>query len=278
MLTCGPGDDLVAIPCQSDDDCSPQVCVEGVCQPEDTQCSSVEPRVLVLLDNSGSMAMQMDVGDVDDIPYEIKCAWEDCESDDAPPGLRSRIYTARRVLNAATEDYPELDFGLVSFGTAPPPTSPSELPPRCVSVDDPSSEYRFVWIESSDQPQSNIWKPVINDFGEAGIWTLCGRHRPFPYLRHDDMFGAAPGLDNGHYAGEALPPGPLYKTHHATSDEFEDPSNRVRKVQWLPRFMGLATSFDCDDPSQRDIAERSQGDYELADLCGHDFYYWPYVD
>ncbi|MCA9700331.1 MAG: type IV pilin biogenesis protein, partial [Myxococcales bacterium] len=136
---------------------------------------SISPRVLVVLDNSGSMAM--DETYVPDAQYpNTKCWWDNCENADAGV-LQSRIHAARDVIEtlvAANED--KAEFALMTFGGALPPTELDEVPDPCVDPDTNQS-FRFTWIETVNQPYSTIWKVAKNPFGQQGFWVLCGDNR-----------------------------------------------------------------------------------------------------
>lgn len=247
---------------------------------------AVTPRILFMLDTSGSMGM--------DITYDAslafpatKCWWDNCE-DESKGVLQSRIHAAREVISEiahANEDNAE--FGLMTFATALPPdgTASRPIPTPCTATATAGplvagQTYRFTWAKNVNMPFSAVWKPNRNPFGVQGAWILCGDNRPFPYLRHDNLGGFALPDDSQ----EALADMPLYL---AKSDlaSFQSAANYTRKVQWFPRWVGRRANLDCTDPIENAIAEATQGDYNGASLaekktnvCGRDFYYWPYVD
>jgi hypothetical protein len=251
-----------------------------------TSYSTVTPRILFVLDNSGSMAMDITY-DPDATYPNTKCWWDNCEDENAGV-LQSRVHAARQVITQlAQANKDKAEFGLMTFGTALPPTGEGkdQIPDPCVAGSDAGplvedQKYRFTWVENVNQPYSTIWKPASNVFGGQGMWLLCGDNRPFPYLRHDDLGGFS--MPNNSDA--PLPDQPLYL---AESDQaaYEDPANYSRRVQWFPRFVGRRVNLDCSNPLEEAIAENTQGDYNGASLvakkgnvCGRDFYYWPYVD
>ncbi|EDM75360.1 type IV pilin biogenesis protein, putative [Plesiocystis pacifica SIR-1] len=237
----------------------------------------VPPRVLFVLDNSGSMAM--DDTYLPNATYpNTKCWWDNCENENAG-FLQSRIHAARKVIQLLIEDNAgAAEFGLMTFGTALPPTKASEVPDPCVD-EDTDEDKRFTWIENVNQPYSTQWKPASNAFGGQGFWLLCGDNRPFPYLRHDDLGGFSMPNDSD----AELPDQPLYVTE-SNLGAYMDPANYTRKVQFFPRFLGRRANLNCSDPNQEAIALGSFGDWgnndgdKQAEVCGHDFYYWPYVD
>ncbi|MCA9686622.1 MAG: type IV pilin biogenesis protein, partial [Myxococcales bacterium] len=193
--------------------------------------------------------------------------------------LQSRIHASRNVIRSIIEQNSDkAEFALLTFGSIAPPTSMAEVPQKCthqVTLE----KKRFTWITTSNQPYSTIWKPVTNGFGSQGIWQLCGDNRPFPYLRHDDLGGFS--LPNN--SADPLPDQPLYVTH-SNQSAYESAANYTRRVQFFPRFMGRRTNLDCSDPLQQDIAYKTWGDFAAtnadrdSEVCGHDYYYWPYVD
>ena len=227
------------------------------------------PRVLFVVDTSGSMAWRQALPN-------YGCAWGDCESNNAN---QSRITAARRVINTVVEEAGEsASFGLMTFGMVKPPSSSSQVPTPCQYYGD-GKWYRFTWITHTNQPNTGYWTPLTNMFGSQGTWVLCGDNRPFPYLRHDNLGGFSLPDDQNF----ALSDEPLYKTH-STASAFTSGANFSRKVQFFPRFVGRRANLDCADPRQKQIVTGSWGDYGTTDssktsnICGRDFYYWPYVD
>jgi hypothetical protein len=246
---------------------------------------TVAPRILFMLDTSGSMG-----NDITYTPNKLpspstKCWWDNCE-DENTGVLQSRIHAARNVIaSLAQANKDKAEFGLMTYATALPPTSAATTPLPCKALASAGSlvlnqTYRFTWVENVNMPFSTVWKPNRNPFGVPGTWVLCGDNRPFPYLRHDNLGGFTMPDDSN----AALPDMPLYLAE-SNLDEFEDPANYSRKVQWFPRFVGRRANLDCNDPAQDAIAGATYGDYDGNNLaakktavCGRDFYYWPYVD
>jgi hypothetical protein len=244
----------------------------------------VAPRILFMLDTSGSMG-----NDITYTPNKLpspstKCWWDNCENEDAGV-LQSRIHAARNVIaTLAQANKDKAEFGLMTYATALPPSSNATIPLPCTAgatagalVED--EQYRFTWVKNVNQPFSNVWKPNRNPFGVPGMWVLCGDNRPFPYLRHDDLGFVMPDDSDA-----PLPDMPLYLAE-SDLDTFEDPANYSRKVQWFPRFVGRRANLDCSDPAKDAIAAATYGDYDgnnlaqkKSNVCGRDFYYWPYVD
>ena len=123
------------------------------------------------------------------------------------------------------------------------------------------------------------WRTIENDMGGEGYWMLCGDNRPFPYLRHDQLgVFTLPDDQSG-----PLPDGPLY-SHYSSGLGFEDGVNAERPVQFMSRYLGPRFNLDCSDSNQLALVNHSLGDFGSDDatresnLCGRDFYYWPYVD
>ncbi|NVB36665.1 type IV pilin biogenesis protein [Pseudenhygromyxa sp. WMMC2535] len=232
---------------------------------------AVTPRILFVLDTSGSMGFEQ--------PWpDKKCSWDECEDDEAG-SQRSRMTVARQVIGKIVADNEDTaSFGLMTFGMAKPPKSSSEVPYRCYSWD-LGRWVRFAWVTYVNQPYSNVWKPLTNAFGGQGTWMLCGDNRPFPYLRHDELGGFE--LPNN--SSEALPDQPLVVAK-ASHSALKSSANYDRKVQFFPRFLGRRVNLDCSDPNQEAIVAASHGDWgenaseRATKVCGHDFYYWPYVD
>ncbi|PRQ03339.1 hypothetical protein ENSA5_16930 [Enhygromyxa salina] len=246
---------------------------------------AISPRILFVLDNSGSMAMDETYVPLATYP-NTKCWWHNCENS-AAGVFQSRVHAARSVIKELAEaNAGQAEFALMTFGTAnPPDDSGSEpVPDPCVAQSSTGSlvmgqDYRFTWVENVNQPYSTQWKPATNAFGSQGFWVLCGDNRPFPYLRHDDLGGfSMPNNSN-----DPLLDQPLYLTESDVAS-FESHANRERKVHWFPRFLGRRFNLDCADPYEQNVVLRSEGDYgstdatKQAEICGRDFYYWPYVD
>ncbi|HVI02356.1 MAG TPA: hypothetical protein VM869_26775 [Enhygromyxa sp.] len=240
----------------------------------------LKPRILFVVDSSATMRYEQ--------PWpDVGCDWGECETwnDD-----QSRVHAARYVINMVTEAASdEADFALMTFGQAPLPKSADEVPAPCLSLDK-TQKWRFVWVTSSNAPSyvkkiAGKWQVVqatsniANPFGTQGTWLLCGDNKLFPYLRHDNLGSFALPDDSD----AALPDVPLYKAS-GTQAGFANAVNRTRKVQWFPRYIGRRGNLDCGDQNQAAIVHGSYGDYGSTDadrttqVCGRDFYYWPYVD
>lgn len=232
---------------------------------------TVTPRVLFVLDTSGSMAFEQ--------PFPDRlCRWYNCENENAG-SYRSRMFAARRVMSKVVEaNEGAADFALMTFGMAQPPKYSSQVPYKCYSYDW-GGWYRFTWVGYANQPYLGVWWPLYNMWGSQGMWMLCGDNRPFPYLRHDNLGGFwMPNNSN-----EELLDEPLYK-QKASLGAYWSGANYSRRVQWFPRYVGRRVNLDCSDPNQWGIAQGTYGDWANSNssrwtqVCGRDYYYWPYVD
>ena len=240
----------------------------------------LKPRILFIVDSSATMRYEQ--------PWpDVGCDWGECESWNPD---QSRVHAARYVINMVTEAASdEADFGLMTFGQAPLPSSAATVPKECMSAD-LSQKFRFVRVTASNAPGymkkiSGKWQLVpqssniVNPFGGIGSWALCGDNKLFPYLRHDGLGSFALADDSN----AALPDKPLYQVY-GTQAGFNSVVNKTRKVQWFPRYIGRRGNLDCGDTNEAAIAQGSFGDYgndnatRTANVCGRDFYYWPYVD
>jgi hypothetical protein len=290
LAGCFNWDFLKGQPCANSKECEPLTCNNGVCDDGDDgndggdgKPAVCTPRVLFFLDTSGSMAMDLTHMHDADVP-NTRCGWDECEDDEAGP-LQSRINAARKVIHDVAHAHAdEVEFALMTYASAAPPTQGGTalVPQPCTALSTNGSllegeSYRFTWVKNVNQAQE-AWSSATNVFGTEGMWVLCGDNRPFPYLRHDDLGGFSMPDDRQ----EPLPDVPLVLAE-ADVAAYQDPENYSRKVQWFPRFMGRRVNLDCADPLQAAIVGNTAGDYDsdpgkLANVCGRDFYYWPYVD
>jgi hypothetical protein len=256
--------------------------------------AAFKPRILIALDTSGSMTW-------------ITTANSECSGGCEYEGstYNSRIYSARKAINeVVAQTRGVADFALMTFDHLGPPTSSTSVPAKCpnVQIKQGSSWYyvgtrvsptttnhstRFKWIERWDSQYGwsynntirNPWYNSAVSGSGMGTWGMCGTNRPFPYLRWDNL-GVGISVPNNDTS--TLPNEPLYKAK-STETNFKHPNNYYRKVQWFHRFLGRRVNLNCSDPAQNDIGLKSYGDYGNAvsnntQVCGHDFYYWPYVD
>ncbi len=227
----------------------------------------VSPRVLFVLDTSGSMSWQANDDDV-------VCRWDECEAAaTAGTELESRISSARRAIKnvvAATSDRAE--YALMTFDQANA-RSGGSVPDKCDPGGD--DEGRFYWTTDY-----NVGIPIERD-GYVGAMRLCqgSTIQPYPYLRWDELGTGSVVSTNGE-TGDP-PPSPLVGTTEAERNTDE---NKQRRVQWFPKFMGVRVHLDDSNDLDHSITYATIGDWGAddttkdAEVRGHDFYYWPYVD
>ncbi|MFV8756616.1 type IV pilin biogenesis protein [Nannocystaceae bacterium ST9] len=239
-----------------------------------------QPRILFVIDTSGSMTWKPSLPDQG-------CYWAECEQ---PGAGHSRIYAARKAVREVIQQTSEqASFGLMSFGHVKAPLSTQQIPTKCFHQAF-NQENRFTWVTTNSAPLSGyvwsnfgwqwqyVWSSIINVFGTQGTWMLCGDNRPFPYLRHDNL-----GFNMPQKSNEVLLEQPLYKTK-SNLNTFLNGANYNRKVQWFTRYLGRRFNLDCSKPLEDAIVQASRGDWgttvntKKTNICGKDFYYWPYVD
>ncbi|MCH9682726.1 MAG: hypothetical protein K0V04_14925 [Deltaproteobacteria bacterium] len=234
--------------------------------------SEIQPRILFVLDTSGSMSL-LARNDI-----LVSCQFENCE-DEAAQGTdrESRLAAARRAVRevlAATED--NAKFALMTF-IQNDPHAQGFVPQPCAL---PNGDIRrFVWTSYFRWP-FGAWFQIRRD-GHQGAWRLCqgNQARPYPYLRWDDL-GVGSVINTNNEAG-AVPSSPLIDTSFAA---ISDDANAQRRVQWFPEFMGVRFHPDDTTDPGRVTTYASAGDYGVAtvdqdvEVWEHDFYYWPYVD
>jgi hypothetical protein len=237
-----------------------------------TEDAAIKPRILFVLDTSGSMGMRSQA-------TLDECRWEECENPAfAGTTSESRMAAARRAVNeviTATED--DAKFALMTFGQNDPHFL-GIVPARC---NEGGVNQRFVWNRWYNYPDVGFaWEDITRD-GHQGAWHLCGGIyiRPYPYLRWDEL-GVGSAIAANDQAG-AVPPSPLISTAYA---DISQPSNATRRVQWFPRFMGVRFQPNATTDPGGTITHGTRGDYGIepadqdVEVWGHDFYYWPYVE
>lgn len=227
---------------------------------------TVKPRVLFVLDTSGSMGFRAAPGDQNSLP---PCRWEECEDPGRAGTIdESRIAVARRVISGVVESSADLaKFALMTFDQHGP-HNPNPAPAKC------SGDRRFSWV--TYYHNFGPWFPIQRDTGVQGAWRLCqgNEGRPYPYLRYDEL-GVGSVIASDGLTGD-IPPSPLIST---ALGDIGHSSNAYRRVQWFPRFMGIRARLDSSTDPEQDILDATTGDYDRAtEVWGHDFYYWPYVD
>ncbi len=237
-----------------------------------TEAGAIKPRILFVLDTSGSMGMRSQ-------PVLDECRWQECENPAfAGTTSESRMAAARRAINdviTATQD--DAKFALMTFEQNGPHAN-GPAPAMC-SVN--GNSRRFTWIRFYNYPDVGFsWETITRD-GHQGAWRLCQGNniRPYPYLRWDEL-GVGSKILANHQNG-AIPSSPLISTAFA---DMTHVNNATRRVQWFPRFMGVRFQPNIATDPDRSITYATVGDYgttnatKNANVWGNDFYYWPYVD
>jgi hypothetical protein len=218
----------------------------------------VRPRILFVVDTSGSMSWRAN-------QWNQQCDWDDCETQ--TDTRESRISAARRIINNVISKSGETaSFALMTFDQHDPPTW---TPSLC------SGGRRFTWVTYYGY---FVWSQLWTHPGINGTWRLCqgNEQRPYPYMRWDDL-GVNSPIASNNQTGD-IPPSPLIGSTPQHSN------NAYRGVQWFPKFMGVRTQLNASTDPDRAILDRTYGDYGAdsvnrnANVWGHDFYYWPYVD
>ncbi|HWB77652.1 MAG TPA: type IV pilin biogenesis protein [Nannocystaceae bacterium] len=223
---------------------------------------SIKPRVLFVLDTSGSMAFRAQ-------STEDQCLWNECEGTGTT--TQSRISTARKAIKQVVATLADnASFALMTFEQNRPPAS-STVPAKCKNGN------RFYWTTSYAY---FYWDTIKQFTGYNGTWRLCDdTNRPYPYLRWDNL-GVGPVITANNKTG-AVPASPLISTASASR---QSTSNATRKVQWFPRFMGVRANLNVLTDPDGSILAGTVGDWaktaaeRTLNVKGQDFYYWPYVD
>ena len=222
--------------------------------------AELRPRVLFVLDTSGSMNWKSQVTDE-------QCVWEECETGSG--AAQSRIASARHAIRSVVDGMGDsARFGLMTFDRH---TTPTSVPPRCVDG------HRFKWVSWYAYFQ---WDRIRQYPGYYGSWRLCDDvSRPYPYLRWDEL-GVGSVVSSNNETG-TVPASPMIST---AEGDMTSTSNADRRVQWFPRFMGVRAQLNATTDPDGSITAATIGDWasndtdRRANVWGHDFYYWPYVD
>lgn len=244
-----------------------------------TEDAAIKPRILFVLDTSGSMSTR--AIPPDPVTGRLdECRWDRCESPAwAGTDQESRMAAARRAIHeviTATED--DAKFALLTFDQNESPTS-NTAPPMCNTA---TGNQRFLWVVNSNYSDAGYaWDPIRRYPGYLGAWRLCQGNniRPYPYLRWDNLgVGSVIAANN---QNGVVPPSPLIGS---TQAQMANVANATRRVQWFPRFMGVRFHPDDTTDPGREVTYGSVGDYGTsnatkdANVWNQDFYYWPYVD
>jgi hypothetical protein len=266
----------------------------------------LKPRVLFILDTSGSMAYRSDNTDT-------LCRFNQCEGDESVGSLRSRIRVARDAVNTVVNSAKDnAKFSLMTFDVLGPPSStPGGDCGSSVTGISTSCTGSTVTNNFGDgNVGSAAWNACIADGRYACAtqtygcgWSTCTRvvgtsrqcvqfnrfegfgttftssgaaeyftrlcsneKRPYPYLRWDNLGPTSTVVTNGM---ATLPASPMVPR---TSANVNSAAVATRKVQWFPQFNGVRFRATASHTTG------SVGDYSAAQVTGNDFYYWPYVD
>ena len=208
---------------------------------QSSNTGSSSPRIVFVLDTSGSMAVRAD-------DTYTRCNWSECE--DASDYRQSRISAARKAINAVVTQYNgQARFSLMTFGRMSAPNK-NNVPdtctgdkrfswtPRALAVEDYNAmvyEADYLWIDYLlpyftnisllyTYPAVYIWDQLADNGGSNGVWTMCGDNRPYPYLRWDDL-GTGASVSSNNETG-ALPASPI-----VPASQLANSANADRKVQ-----------------------------------------------
>jgi hypothetical protein len=233
---------------------------------------AIQPRILFVLDTSGSMSWRTQTG-------STPCNWSECETT-VGAATASRMATARAAIRDVVEGVGDnASFAFMTFDQVESRTPATGVPPRCAANGTFNYQRRFTWV--NQYWGSSYWAWITRDVGHFGVWKLCQGTptRPYAYLRWDNL-GRGSVIAGNNQAG-AVPPSPLISTATGQINHYD---NSQRRVQWFDRFMGVrARLSDANDPTH-EISNATIGDYGAddttrdAEVRDHDFYYWPYVD
>ncbi|MFO0632329.1 MAG: hypothetical protein U0168_05715 [Nannocystaceae bacterium] len=222
--------------------------------------TTVRPRVLFVLDTSGSMSWRAQAS-------EQQCRWNECES--GVGSSSSRIAVARKAVKSVVESAGDAaSFALMTFDQNRPPTA---VPRKCANGN------RFAWTTYHGY---FVWDNVDKYTGYYGGWRLCDDvNRPYPYLRWDNL-GVGSVITADDQTG-TVPASPLIST---TQANMGSNTNATRKVQWFPQFMGVRANLNATSDPDKLVLYATVGDWGTTHtdldsaVWGQDFYYWPYVD
>jgi hypothetical protein len=224
--------------------------------------ASIKPRVLFVVDTSGSMAWKSQ-------STEVECVWNECEGTGG--ASQSRISTARRAIRQVVDSMAaSASFSLMTFDQSRAPTT--VVPQKC------ANGARFQWVKQ--YRYFSTWLNIAQYTGYTGTWRLCDDiSRPYPYLRWDEL-GVGPLVTANNQTG-TLPASPLISIVSASR---QAAANGTRRVQWFPKFMGVRAQLNATTDPDGSILAGTIGDWAStaatrdSAVKGHDFYYWPYVD
>jgi hypothetical protein len=246
---------------------------------------TITPRVLFVLDTSGSMNRRADAAGG-------RCRWSQCEnpayyeSDVADDNSRvSRLYAARRAIQEVVSSTSETaEFGFMTFVQNAPEAQAA--PPMCNNFGEPT---RFAWTHrywdyGGGVPWIRRQEAGANDY--VGAFRLCqgDARRPYAYIRWDELGGVyasgTPVTGNSVITANDqtgdVPASPLISLDAADYVTLE---TMRRRVQFFPEFRGVRVQLNATTDPAQDLLNRTVGDYDRAtEVWNNDFYYWPYVD
>ncbi|HWB75762.1 MAG TPA: type IV pilin biogenesis protein [Nannocystaceae bacterium] len=243
---------------------------------------TIHPRVLIVLDTSGSMGLRNQ-------STEEVCEWHWCEST-VGTDTASRIATARAAIHSVVESVgTSASFALMTFeqNAARPNDGSGGVPAYPNHCDQGTDqERRFTWVTSNAYTDTGTYYDVHQHSGDLGGWRLCqsGTKAPYPYLRWDDL-GTGSVIAVQESSGD-VPAQPLISWDLA---DFSGWDNSQRRVQWFPYYMGTRINLNDTTDPDHSLTYLTTGDYGYGTSAGaqtykdnevrdHDFYYWPYVD
>ncbi len=233
----------------------------------------IRPRILFVLDTSGSMAFKAQAA-------AEQCVWSECENPEyAGTSRESRVAAARRAIRTVVEQTADqAKFAIMTFEQKQAPTS---TPAKCQNYAN-GPNHRFAWNHAYGYFIWDwIWLYKDNQGSYAGAWRICQGNdkRPYPYLRWDNL-GVGSVINANNQQGP-VPPSPLISVNR---NDMVTWANATRKVQWFPTFMGIRANLNVTTDPDKTILHKTVGDYgstntdRQTNVWGHDFYYWPYVD
>ncbi|MEM6290144.1 MAG: type IV pilin biogenesis protein [Myxococcota bacterium] len=234
-----------------------------------TSFGTITPRVLFVLDTSGSMNRRASTS-------AGRCRWSRCESPDYYNTTQeSRMSAARRAVQQVVAGAGDAaQFSFMTFVQNGPETN--DTPAFCNNWGEPT---RFAFVEHSydwGATNSEIRRQEPGPDNYRGGMRLCqgNARRPYAYIRWDEL-GNGSVIGSNNEAGD-VPASPLISM--AAGDYLTFTTLR-RRVQFFPEFMGVRAQLNPTTDPGGDILARTVGDYDRnSEVWNNDFYYWPYVD
>ncbi|MBC8071382.1 MAG: type IV pilin biogenesis protein [Deltaproteobacteria bacterium] len=239
----------------------------------------IDPRVLFVLDTSGSMGLSNQAA-------EAACEWHWCETT-VGSTTASRMATARAAIHSVVASVGDgASFAMMTFGQNQPRVAGGPLPEAPIHCEEGTdTERRFTWVTGFRQA-FGAYGDIRQHPDFIGAWRLCqgGTKAPYPYLRWDNL--GVGSVITSQVQTDAVPASPLISTD---ATDFWDDANSQRRVQWFPFYMGTRVNLNDTTDLDHRLTYLTTGDYGYgtspaaeaykdAEVRGHDFYYWPYVD